>query len=222
MVHRKNIKHMHLYVKPPDGSVTISAPLSMSDESIELFVQTKLNWINKQITIIENQPHQSRLEYISGEMLFVWGKQYIIQTVYGSKNSLELSDDKAVLTIRKKSTSDQREKFVREWYRALLKVEIASLLPKWEKITGLKATSWQTKYMTTRWGTCNTQTGKIWISLQLAQKPTKCLEYVILHELIHLAENKHNKKFYSLMNKYMPMWKEVKMTLEGRSISSTK
>ncbi len=213
---KKNIKNMHLYVKPPNGNVMVSAPLSMSDEAIERFVRTRLSWIKKQINKFDNQPRQSEREYVSGETLYVWGKQYYLQTKYGKKNSLALAGDKAILTVRKDSTSKQREHFVREWYRELLKAEIAKLLPKWEKIAGLKATSWQTKYMTTRWGTCNTKTGKIWINLQLAKKTPECLEYIILHELIHLFEKKHNKRFVSLMDKYMPMWREIKVTLNGQ------
>lgn len=215
---KKGIKNMHLYVKPPNGNVVVSAPLSMSDEAIERFVRTKTSWIKKQIAKFDNQPRQSEREYVSGETLYVWGKQYYLQTEFGNKNSILLSGDKAILTVRKESTADQREIFVREWYRGLLKTEIARLLPKWEKITGLKVTGWQTKYMTTRWGTCNTNTGKIWLNLQLAKKTPECLEYVILHELIHLVEKTHNARFVSLMDQYMPMWREAKVSLNGQTL----
>lgn len=215
---KKNIKNMHLYVKPPNGNVTVSAPLSMSDDAIERFIRTKVSWIKNQIGKYDNQLRQSEREYVSGETLYLWGKQYFLQTEYGNKNSLLLSGDKAVLTVRKESTAEQRENFVREWYRELLKTEIARLLPKWEKITGLKAESWQTKYMTTRWGTCITKTGKLWFNLQLAKKSPECLEYIILHELVHLVEKKHNERFVSLMDKYMPMWREVKVTLNGQTL----
>lgn len=217
-VSKKNIKNMHLYVKPPNGNVMVSAPLSMSDEAIERFVRTKVNWIKQQVEKFDNQPRQSQREYISGETLFVWGKQYYLQTEYSNKNSLVLSGDKAVLTVRKESTALQREKFIREWYRDLLKAEINVLLAKCEKTTGLKATSWQTKYMTSRWGTCNTQSGKIWLNLQLAKKTPECLEYVIIHELAHLIEKNHNERFVSLMDKFMPMWREIKMTLNGQTL----
>lgn len=215
---KKNIKNMHLYVKPPDGHVTVSAPLSMSEAAIERFVRTKLTWVKKQVAKFDSQPRQSEREYVSGETLYVWGKQYYLQTEYGSKNSLVLSGNKAILTVRKESTEKQRENFTREWYRELLKAEIARLLPKWEKATGLKASGWQTKYMTTRWGTCNTETGKIWLNLQLAKKTPECLEYVILHELIHIVEKKHDEKFIALMDRYMPMWREVRSTLNGQTL----
>ena len=215
---KKRIKNMHLYVKPPNGNVMVSAPLTMSNEAIERFVRTRASWVKKQIDKFDNQPRQSEREFVSGETLYVWGKQYYLQTEFSNKNSLVLSSDKALLTVRKENTAKQRENFVREWYRKLLKVEIARLLPKWEKITALKVTGWQTKYMITRWGTCNANTGTIWLNLQLAKKTPECLEYVILHELVHLVEKSHNERFVSLMDQYMPMWREVKVTLNGQTL----
>jgi len=215
---RKGIKNMHLYVKPPKGTVTVSAPLSMSDATIDRFVRTRISWIKKQIAKFDNQLRQSEREYVSGETLYVWGRQYYLQTKFGNKNSLVLSGDKAILTVRKESSPAQRENFVREWYRILLKKEISKQLPKWEKTTGLKASGWQTKYMTTRWGTCNTATGKIWLNLQLAKKTPESLDYIILHELVHLIEKTHNERFSSMMDQYMPMWREVKATLNGQTL----
>ena len=217
-VDKKSIKNMHLYVKPPKGRVSVSAPYAMSNEAIERFVRTKFSWIKKQVAKFNEQPRQSEREYISGETFYVWGMQYYLQTNCGNRNSLVLSGSNAVLTVRKESNAKQRESFVREWYRELLKAEIARVLPTWEKITGLKTKSWQTKYMTSRWGTCNMKTGKIWLNLQLAKKTPECLEYVILHELIHLIEKTHNERFILLMDKYLPMWREVKNTLNGQTL----
>jgi predicted metal-dependent hydrolase len=209
---------MHLYVKPPNGNVSVSAPLNMSDDAIERFVRTKFSWVRKQISKFDDQPRQSEREYVSGETLYVWGKQYYLQTEYGSKNALVLRQDRALLTVREESTAEQRDNFVREWYRGLLKAEIERQLPKWEKVTGLTTKGWQTKYMTTRWGTCNIKTGKIWLNLQLAKKTPECLEYVILHELCHLVEKSHNDRFIALIDKYMPMWREVRATLNGQTL----
>ena len=215
---KKKIKNMHLYVKPPNGKVTVSAPLSMSDEAIERFVRTKASWIKWQVGKFDAQPRQSEREHISGETLYVWGKRYYVRTEYGNKNSLVLSGDKALLCVRKESTAAQRENFIREWYREQLKNEIARLLPKWERITGLTCAGWQTKYMVTRWGTCTARTRKIWFNLQLAKKTPECLEYIILHELLHLVEKNHNEQFVALMDKYMPMWKEIKATLNRQTL----
>jgi predicted metal-dependent hydrolase len=118
-----------------------------------------------------------------------------------------------MLTVRPDSTAARREKFVREWYRERLKEEITRTLPKWETATGLKCDSWHTKRMTSKWGTCNITRRKIWINLQLAQKPIECLEYIILHELAHLRVRNHNAAFAALLDKHMPFWREVKKRL---------
>lgn len=213
-VQKKNIKNLHLVVAPPEGKVRVSAPMYLSDESIAMFVRTKLGWIKKQQEKFKKQPRQTEREYVSGETLYVWGQQYFLRVDYSYKgNSLVLEGNEAILTVRKESTASQREAFVNEWYRALLKEKIETYLPKWEKITGLHCDSWQTKYMTTRWGTCNTNTGKIWLNLQLAKKPIECLEYVILHELTHLKVRNHSKEFVALMDQYMPYWREIKKLL---------
>lgn len=119
-----------------------------------------------------------------------------------SKNGFEIKGDRVILSMREESTIKQRENYVREQYRTLLKAEIERLLPKWEMLTGLHCDSWQTKYMLTRWGTCNTEKKKLWFNLQLAQKPIECLEYVMLHELLHLKEHTHNSAFISYMDLY--------------------
>lgn len=211
---KKNIKNLHLSVLPPDGKVRVSAPETLSDDAIAMFVRTKIGWIRKQQEKFELQPRQSERQYVSGETLYVWGRQYFLRVEYSYKgNSLVLSGDNAILTVRKESTVKQRETFVNEWYRTLLKAEVEKYLPKWERITGLQCSSWQSKYMTTKWGTCNTTTGKIWLNLQLAKKSIECLEYVILHELIHLKVRNHGPEFVTEMNRYMQNWREIRNQL---------
>lgn len=211
---KKNIKNLHLSVLPPDGKVRVSAPETLSDDAIAMFVRTKIGWIRKQQEKFELQPRQSERQYVSGETLYVWGRQYFLRVEYSYKgNALVLSGDNAILTVRKESTVKQRGTFVNEWYRTLLKAEVEKYLPKWERITGLQCSSWQSKYMTTKWGTCNTSTGKIWLNLQLAKKPIECLEYVILHELIHLKVRNHGPEFVTEMNRYMQNWHEIRNQL---------
>ena len=210
---RKDIKNMLLYVKPPDGRVTVSAPLSTSREEIEYFVHTKTKWIKKQIEKFENHTRQYKPKYDTGETMLVWGDKYTLKLEYGTKKSIVISGKKIILTIRKESTTDQKEKYVREWYRELTKEEIEKELPKWEKKTGLKAESWQVKYMISRWGSCKPKKRNICLSLLLAKKNPECLNYVILHELLHFLERGHNERFYNLMYKYMPDWKEIRKEL---------
>lgn len=213
-IQKKNIKNMHLQIKPPDGHVVISAPLSMDDKAIEVYARTNLSWIKKQIEKFQQQPRSAKRQYVSGETMYIWGKQYYLSFVPDAqKNSFEIQGDKAILSMREDSTVKQRENYVREQYRSLLKVEIERLLPKWEQITELHCESWQTKYMVTRWGTCNTEKKKLWFNLQLAQKPIECLEYVILHELIHLRERTHNSTFIAYMDMYMKNWRAVRKEL---------
>ena len=216
---RKNIKNMHLSVLPPDGRVRVSAPTQLTDEAIAMFVRTKLGWIKKQQAKFQQQPRQSERQYVSGETLYVWGKQYFLQVEYSYKgNALTLSGNKAILTVRKESSPTQRESFVNEWYRNLLKQEVAKYLPKWEKTTGLYCSSWQSKYMTTKWGTCNPTSKKIWLNLQLAKKPIECLEYVILHELAHLKVHNHGPEFTAILDQYMPYWREHKRRLNDSTL----
>ena len=212
-VDKKDIKNMHLYVKPPNGTVSVSAPQEMSDEAIERYVRTKTSWLKAQKTKFTEQLRQTERKYVSGETLYLWGKQYFMQVNHGHKNSLELIGNNASLTVRRKSTPRHRGNYVREWYREKLKAEITHLLPKWENATGIKCSSWQTKYMRTKWGSCNIPKRKIWINLQLAKKPIECLEYIILHELIHMHVKNHNADFVALMNKHMPFWRDTKKKL---------
>ena len=210
---KKPIKTLHLSVLPPDGKVRVSAPLRLSDESIAMFVRTKISWIKKQQEKFETQSRQSKREYVSGETLYVFGKQYFLRVEYARKNSLVLSGDEAVLTVRKESSIRQREVFVNEWYRARLKEKVAFLLPQWEQATGLYSTAWQIKNMTTRWGSCNPATKKIWLNLQLAKKPLECLEYIILHELAHLKVRNHGKAFVAILDAHIPYWRETRKLL---------
>ena len=210
---------MHLAVLPPDGRVRVSAPTQLTDEAITMFVRTKLGWIKKQQEKFQQQPRQSERQYVSGETLYVWGKQYFLQMEYSYKgNALTLSGDKAILTVRKESSPKQRGSFVNEWYRSLLKQEVAKYLPKWEKTTGLYCSSWQSKYMTTKWGTCNPTSKKIWLNVQLAKKPIECLEYVILHELAHLKVHNHGPEFTAILDQYMPYWRDHRRRLNDSTL----
>ena len=220
---KKNIKNMHLYVKPPDGHVEVSAPLHMSESSIELFLRTKLGWIRKQKEKFETQERQTIREYVSGETFYLWGEAYYLRVNHNSKrNSLIIQGNEAILTIRESSNAEQRRRWVNEWYREQLKEKVQKYLLKWENITNLHPSCWQIKYMTTRWGTCNTKTGKIWLNLQLAKKPIECLEYVILHELVHLKVKNHGKEFIDMMDGYMPYWREVRKKLNDLKLDYLK
>ena len=215
-VTKKNIKNMHLYVKPPDGRVEVTAPYLLSDVTIRRFVSSRADWIRAKQAAFDTKLAETGQQFVSGEPFYLWGRKYNLRVEHGSRsNSLIIDGDEAVLTVRESSTAKQREAWVNEWYREQLKEEIEKLLPKWVGITGLKPSSWQTRNMTSRWGTCNTRTGKIWLNLQLAKKPVECLEYVILHELVHLRVRNHGAVFKAIMDMYMPDWRKIRRMLNG-------
>lgn len=213
---RKRIKNINLRVLQ-DGSVKISAPFFVSDRQIEMFIESKTDWIKKQQVRFADRPKKTERRYVSGETVFVWGKPYCLQIKFGTP-SFALCGENAVLTVKKDSSAQQREKYINEWYRTEVKKEISMLIPKWEKITGLYCSEWNVRYMTSRWGSCGVRTGKILLNVQLAKHPKECLEYVILHELAHLKIVNHGNDFKALLTKYMPNWREKQKRLNSGEI----
>ena len=213
-VYKKNIRNLHLSVMPPNGKVRVSVPLSISDESIAFFVRSKIAWIRKQREKFETQLRQGVREFISGETLYVWGKQYFLQVDYSNKgNDFVLTGNAAVLVVRKESTATQRENYVNEKLRDMLKTEIEKRLPMWERKTGFKCVRWITKVMKTHWGSYSQRTHNITFNLQLVKKPFECLDYIIVHELGHTKYRNHGKDFIGYMDKTFPFWRETKKQL---------
>lgn len=213
---KKKIKNIHLSVLPPLGRVRISAPIGTKDETIKLFAIKKIGWIKKQIQKFESQPRQSEREYVSGESHYLWGRRYKLELKYTKKaNKVETKGSKLVLTVREASTQEQREKIMNEWYRAELKAKLPALIEKWEKIIGVNINDFGVKNMRTKWGTCNVKDKRIWINLQLAKKPVACLEYIVVHELVHLLEKNHTSVFIEYMDKFLPGWRVTKDELNG-------
>lgn len=210
---RKDVKNIHLWVYPPNGRVRLVVPYETSEEEIRIFLLSRRNWIKKEQTAYKNQKRQTEREYVSGESIYIWGRQYRLEITHSNKNNVEINDDRLILQVRKRSTASQREKVINEWYRSELKTKIPALIKKWESILKVHVNDWGVKNMKTRWGTCNTETGKIWLNLQLAKKPISGLEYIVVHEMIHLIERKHNETFKKQMTLCLPFWKETRKEL---------
>jgi predicted metal-dependent hydrolase len=206
---RKKIKHLYLRVYPPMGRVRVAAPLKVNDEAVRLFAISKLSWIRNQKAKIEAQERQPKIEYATDETHYFEGNCYLLNVIYhNARPKVEIRDNQYIdLYVRTDSDKKQREKVLREWYRERLKEKVPFFLEKWETITNLKVNQWQVKQMKTKWGTCNIKAKRIWLNLELAKKPTICLEYIIVHELMHLLERRHNNRFKRLMSKFMPQWK---------------
>lgn len=215
-VRKKKIKNLYLSVHPPEGSVKISAPLTMSDEAIWEFAVAKLAWIKKQQAKLQRQAKQAQKEYVSGESHFFQGKRYLLQVVETKKKQkAEIKEGKIYLYVRQGSTKEQREKVMREWYRSQLKKQIPPLLAKWEQRLGRKVNFWGVKLMKTKWGSCNPGAKRIWFNLELAKHSFRCLEYIVVHEMVHLLERHHNQRFYAYLDKLFPNWKEIRAELNG-------
>ena len=218
-VNKKNIKNMHLSVKPPLGKVVVSAPLLLSTKSIENFVRLNLGWIKKQQEKFINQPRMSARQYVSGETYYIFGKQFFLEFIPSKKRTFKIDGTKILLYMPEKSSVENRQKFIREKFRKILIEQLERLIPKWEETTNLHCESFKTKYMTTRWGTCNSKAKRIWINLQMVEKPLECLEYIILHELVHLRISNHGKDFIEMMNQFMPDWKDRKNLLNTQILA---
>lgn len=213
---KKKIKNLHLSVLPPEGHVRITAPLTANDEAIRLFAVTKIGWVKRQIEKFIGQPRQTEREYVSGESHYVWGRRYKLEIRHTkTANDVQIKANKLILTVRETSTQQQRENVMTEWYRAQLKSKIPELFEKWEARIGVKANEVGVKNMRTKWGTCNTKDKRVWINLQLAKKPVECLEYVVVHELVHLLEKNHTPVFVEYMDKYLPDWRVTKEELNS-------
>ena len=205
---RKNIKNLHLGVYPPAGRVRVAAPLRVNDEAVRLFTISRLAWIKRQQAKFAGQERQSAREFVSGESHYFQGNRYLLNVLYHQGSpAVSLRNNKTMdLFVRTGSDTSVRERILTTWYRRRLKEEIAPLMAKWEAITGVKVAEWGVKQMKTRWGTCNIEARRIWLNLELIKKPVHCLEYIIVHEMMHLLERHHNERFIGYMNRFMPLW----------------
>ena len=224
LVIRKPIKNIHLSVMPPNGWVRVTAPDKMKDEVIKTLLAVKLRWIKKQQAKFENQERQTERDYVSGESHYFFGKRYRLEIIYKdvAPNVLLKGKNRIVLQVRPKSSKSLRQEVMFNWYRKELSLFAGELISEWEKKIGVKAEFFGIKRMRTRWGSCNHNKRRVWLNLELAKKPVNCIEYVIVHELIHIIVKKHDEVFFSLMEKYLPNWKNIKEELNRFMLSDEK
>ncbi len=218
-VTKKNIKNMYIRVLPPDGLVQITAPEDTTDAALRMFGISRISWIKKQQRNFKEQARQAKRQYVSGESYYVWGRRYRLEVTYSNvRNDVLLGADKLILQVRKESSALQRESILNEWYREQLKQAIPPVLEKCEKAIGVRTFEWHVKNMRTKWGTCNPDKKRIWLNLQLAKKTPECLEYVIIHELVHFFERNHTEQFRKYMDRFYPPWRSVKDNLNRQML----
>jgi predicted metal-dependent hydrolase len=218
---RKNIKNAHLAVYPPNGRIRVAVPSLVDDEAVRLLVITRLGWIKRQQAKFLSQPRQTEREYVSGESHYFLGNRYLLNVIYADGTPKVAIRNKTTLdlTVRPNSDCETRERVLLAWYRRELKAIVPDIVAKWEAIIGVQITEWGIKQMKTKWGTCNISARRIWLNLELVKKPVHCVEYVIVHELVHLLERHHNDRFTGFMDKFLPNWRFLRDELNAQPLA---
>ncbi|MDR3525589.1 MAG: SprT family zinc-dependent metalloprotease [Acetobacteraceae bacterium] len=204
---RKDIKNVHLSVYPPAGRVRIAAPLHMTVDTIRLFAISKLGWIKQQQSKLRAQEREAPREYLDRESHYVWGKRYLLTVVEAdAAPSVELKHRRLVLRVRPGTGPEARQAVLDGWYRERVKEAVQPLIAKWEPLLGVTVNRVFVQRMRTKWGSCSHAARNIRLNTDLAKKPRECLEYIVVHEMVHLLEPTHNARFVALMDRLMPKW----------------
>ena len=211
---RKDIKNIHLSVYPPRGTVRISAPRRLPLETIRVFTIQKLDWIKQQRRKLQEQERETRRDYLERESHYLWGKRYLLSVIEKDEPpSVTVKGSRIILSVRPKAGYEKRKSVMEEWYRELLKDRVAKLVTKWEKEMRVRTDSFVVRKMKTRWGSCSPGKKTIRVNLDLAKKPRECLEYIVVHELVHFRERLHNDRFVGFMDKYLHKWRSLREVL---------
>ena len=204
----KDIKHVHLSVHPPTGKVRIAAPLRMDLNTIRVFAISKIGWIRQQQRKLQAQERETPREYLDRESHYLWGRRYLLKLVEkDAPPGIELKHTRLLLQIRPGADAGKKQEVLEEWYRRQLKAAVPALISKWEPLIGVKVKRLFVQKMKTKWGSCSHRVGNIRLNTDLAKKPPECLEYMVVHEMVHLLEATHNNRFAALMDTFLPKWR---------------
>jgi predicted metal-dependent hydrolase len=216
VVTHKPIKHLHLSVLPPHGSVRISAPEGMSSDHVRAYTIGKLGWIRRQQLSFASQPRESPRLVVERETQHLWGQRLLlqIQEVQAAPR-VEVHPRRLVLCVRPQSSLQQRQSILAAWYREELRKEAWPLIETWQQRLHVRCNKLFVQAMSRQWGSCNPDTCNIRLNTQLAQKPKRCLDYIVLHELAHLRVPGHGEAFQALLNAHQPDWQERRALLNS-------
>ncbi len=210
----KDIRNVHLTVLPPKGRVRISAPRHMALDTVRVFALSKLSWIKAQRVNMAAQDREAPREYLERESHYVWGRRYLLKLIeVDAAPSVELRHRTLVLTVRPKTDIAAKDALLARWYRDQVRMRAATLLVEWSRILGLNAPRVHVQHMKTKWGSCSPARRSIRLNTELAKKPPGCLEYIVVHELVHLLEPTHNERFKALMRTFLPEWEDRRREL---------
>jgi len=220
---RKEIKHVHLSVHPPDGRVTLSAPAGTRPEAMRAFAITKLGWIREQQRRLAEQARETDRQFIERESHYLWGRRYLMTVEYRpAKPSVRLDHRRITLTVRPGSDAARRAAVVHDWHKRLLHQAVPKLIEKWAGRLQVTVRGYFLQRMKTRWGSCNPRAGHIRLNTELVRKPRHLLEYVLVHELLHLIEPTHNDRFVRLLDEHYPAWREARAELNELPLAAEK
>lgn len=205
---RRPIKNLRISVLPPVGEIEVIAPESMTNNAIRLAVVDRIPWIRKQQKLFAKQARQSQREMVQGESHYLWGRAYRLDVVERhGKHEVVPNATRLRLYVRASTTAKNKQRVLDDFYRTQLIQKAAPLFARWQAVLGVDPSHWGVRRMKTKWGSCNTEAQRILLNLELAKKPVNCLEYIVLHELLHLIERHHNHRFAALLDKHMPDWR---------------
>jgi len=206
---RKQIKHLHVGVYPPAGRVRVAAPLRLDDAAVRLAVTSRLGWIRRKQKGFARQDRQSQREMVTGESHYFQGRRYLLEVKRcdGRPGVRLVGPARMELCVASGADRDQRDAVLQRWYRRELRKLLPPMLAKWEARVGKPVAEVRIRRMKTRWGSCNADAGRIWLNLELIKKPVACLEYVLVHEMVHLHVRHHNERFLEWMDALMPTWR---------------
>ena len=213
-VFKKDIKNIHLSVHPPMGRVRISAPSRMSVDTIRVFAISRLGWIRQQQKKFREQARETPREYLERESHYVWGKRYLLSIIERDHPAtVVLTHARMVLTMRAAVDATEKEAVIARWYREQLKAAAPKIIARWAPLIGVNVEGIFVRQMKTKWGSCNPRARTIRLNTELAKKSKDCLEYILVHEMVHLIEPTHNARFIALMDQFMPQWKYQRQRL---------
>jgi predicted metal-dependent hydrolase len=211
---RKAIRHVHLSVHPPEGRVTLVAPVGTRTEVARAYAISRLAWIRTQQGRYANQPRENPRTFVNRETHYLWGRRYLLSVKEAeAKPSVHVSHGRMTLTVRPGSTSEVRSAVVHAWHKSLLHDSVPELIRRWEAKLEVRVEHYFLQRMKTRWGSCNHRARRIRLNTELVKKPKDLLEYVVVHEMLHLVERAHSERFLTLINRHLPSWREARAEL---------
>ena len=220
-VSRKAVKNVHLSVHPPSGHVTLVAPAATRPEVARAYAISKLGWIRAQQAKLLAQARETPRQFVERESHYLWGRRYLLTvTEKEAKPAVTWDHRRITLTVRPGSSMVQRERVMEAWHRTLMHQAVPALIEKWECKLGVKVSGYFLQRMKTKWGACNHRMGNIRLNTELAKKPRDLLEYVVVHEMLHLIEPTHNARFMALLETHQPTWREARAELNALPLAA--